>query len=387
MPWKEVSIVSQREEFVILAMQPGANKAELCRRFRISRPTADKWLARARAGEKLEDRSRRPKRSPKRSARSVEAPIVQLRQLQPAWGARTLHGVLRSQGHSVPSVSTVHAILKRNGLIDPAESAKHQAYVRFEHAQPNDLWQMDFKGHFAMRSGGRCHPLTVLDDHSRYNLCLRALDNERGQSVQECLTHTFRRYGLPWCMLMDNGAPWGNSHDQPYTPLTVWLMRLGVVVSHSRPYHPQTMGKDERFHRTLNAELIARHSFEDLAHTQSLFDPWREIYNCQRPHQALGMQAPATRYRMSTRTFPERLPQPEYSSDVQTRIVQQRGELSYRGHDYRVPKAFRGQRVALRPNHEHDGIIDVLFFRQCIAQLNLHDQSSSLNVNHVSEHL
>jgi transposase InsO family protein len=176
MPWKEVSIVSQREEFVILAMQPGANKAELCRRFQISRPTADKWLARARAGEKLEDRSRRPKRSPKRSARSVEAPIVQLRQLQPAWGARTLHGVLRSQGHSVPSVSTVHAILKRNGLIDPAESAKHQAYVRFEHAQPNDLWQMDFKGHFAMRSGGRCHPLTVLDDHSRYNLCLRALD-------------------------------------------------------------------------------------------------------------------------------------------------------------------------------------------------------------------
>ena len=380
MPWREVSIMSQREEFVRLARQPGANKAELCRRFQISRPTGDKWLARDLAGEKLEDRSRRPKHSPRRTAASVEAPIVQLRQVQPAWGARTLHGVLSNQGVSVPSVTTVHSILKRNALIDPAESAKHQAYVRFEHAQPNDLWQMDFKGHFALRSGARCHPLTVLDDHSRYNLCLQALDNERGHSVQACLTEIFRRYGLPWRMLMDNGAPWGDSLAHRYTPLTVWLMRLDILVSHSRPYHPQTMGKDERFHRTLNAELIAWHSFQDLLHAQSLFDPWREIYNCIRPHQALGMQPPATRYRMSTRAFPSTLPQPEYGQDVETRLVQQQGHLSYRGHDYRVPKAFRGQRVALRPSAEHDGIVDVLFFRQRIAQLNLHDHSSSLNV-------
>jgi transposase InsO family protein len=361
-------------------MQPGANKAELCRRFQISRPTGDKWLARAFAGEMLSDHSRRPKRSPRRTEPAVEAPIVQLRQQQPAWGARTLHKLLSNDGLSMPSVSTVHAILKRNALIDPAESAKHQAYVRFEHAQPNDLWQMDFKGHFPMQSGGRCHPLTVLDDHSRYNLCLQALDNERGHSVQACLTHTFRHYGLPRCMLMDNGAPWGDRLDHPYTPLTVWLMRLDIVVSHSRPYHPQTMGKDERFHRTLNVELISRYSFLDLLHAQSLFDPWRETYNFRRPHQALSMQPPASRYRMSTRAFPERLPEPEYAQDVETRIVQQQGKVSYRGHDYRVPKAFRGQRVVLRPNEAHDGIIDVLFFRQCIAKLNLHGQSSSINV-------
>lgn len=272
----------------------------------------------------------------------------------------------------MPCVSTVHAILKRNGLIEPAESSKHQAFVRFEHPQPNALWQMDFKGHFPMRSGGRCHPLTVLDDHSRYNLCLQALDNERASSVQQCLMRIFARYGLPWRMLMDNGAPWGDRLDHPYTPLTVWLMRLGILVSHSRPYHPQTMGKDERFHRTLNNELITRHCFVDLAHAQALFDPWRELYNCRRPHQALGMQPPATRYRMSTRAFPQRLPEPEYPAGLPTRIVQQQGKLSYAGHDYRVPKAFRGQRVALLHNEEHDGILDVLFFRQCIAQLNLH---------------
>ena len=374
MPWREVSSMSQREEFVRLAMQPAANKAELCRRFNISRPTGDKWIARARRAEALEDRSRRPKRSPRRCAPAVEAAIVQLRQQHPAWGPRTLHSVLSSDGVDMPGVSTVHAILKRNGLIDPLESTKHRAFVRFEHAQPNDLWQMDFKGHFAMNSGGRCHPLTVLDDHSRYNLCLQALDNERGQSVQQWLTHTFHRYGLPWCMLMDNGAPWGNSFDHPHTPLTVWLMRLDIVVSHARPYHPQTLGKDERFHRTLKAELISRYTFEDLLHAQSMFDPWREIYNCRRPHQALKMQPPASRYRISTRAFPECLPKPEYAQDVPTRIVQQQGKLSYRGREYQVPQAFRGQRVALRPSKEHDGIVDVLFFRQCIAQLNLHAQ-------------
>ena len=374
MPWKEVSIMSAREEFVRLATQPGANKSELCRRFGISRPTGDKWIARAQRGEALEDRSRRPQRSPERCAPAIEQPIVKLRQEQPAWGARKLHSVLHSEGVSVPSVSTVHAILERNGLIAPEESAKRQAFVRFEHAQPNDLWQMDFKGHFAMSAGGRCHPLTVLDDHSRYSLCLQALDNERGSSVQACLTQTFRRYGLPWRMMTDNGPPWGDSFDHPYTPLTVWLMRLEIIVIHSRSYHPQTMGKDERFHRTLNDELITRYSFVDLSQVQAYFDPWRGVYNCRRPHQSLGMKTPATRYRMSERAFPERLPEPHYPQGLEIRTVQQHGRLSYHGREYRVPQAFRGQRVALRPSDEHDGIVDVLFFKQSIAQLNLHDR-------------
>jgi transposase InsO family protein len=377
MPWKEVSIMSQREEFVRLAMQPKANKSELCRRFAISRPTGDKWIARAQQGQGLDDRSRRPRCSPKRTAAAVERPIVQLREQQPAWGARTLHSVLRSDGVRVPSVSTVHAILQRHGLIDPLESAKRQAFVRFEHAQPNDLWQMDFKGHFAMSSGARCHPLTVLDDHSRYSLCLHALDNERAQDVQSCLTHTFRRYGLPWRLLVDNGPPWGNSVDHPYTPLTVWLMRLDIAVIHSRPYHPQTMGKDERFHRTLNAEIISRKCFADLAQVQASFDPWRDLYNFRRPHQALNMQPPATRYRISSRAFPERLPQAVYDQGLETRSVQQEGKLSYHGHQYRVPQAFRGQRVALRPNSEYDGLIDVLFCHQRIAQINLHDHQTT----------
>ena len=373
MPWREVSIMSRREEFVRLATQPGANKSELCRRFEISRPTGDKWIARSRQGEGFADRSRRPQHSPLRTAPSVEQPIVQLRHEYPAWGARALHGVLQAQGIAVPCVSTVHAILQRRGLIEPEESAKREAFVRFEHAQPNELWQMDFKGHFAMSAGGRCHPLTVLDDHSRYSLCLQALDNEQGDSVKACLSQTFRRYGLPLSMLMDNGAPWGDSLGHPYTPLTVWLMRLGIRVIHSRPYHPQTLGKDERFHRTLKAELISRYSLADLIDAQMRFDLWRDVYNFKRPHQALGMQAPATRYRMSPRPLPERLPELSYPEGLDTRTVQQQGRLSYRGREYQVPRAFRAQRVALRPHSHCDGLIDVLFCQQVIAQINLHD--------------
>ena len=160
---------------------------------------------------------------------------------------------------AIPAPSTVAAVLKRNGYISEQQSQQHTAWKRFVAQAPNDLWQMDFKGHFAAQDR-RCYPLTVLDDHSRYSLCIAACTNERRQTVQEQLTKVFRTYGLPWRMLMDNGPPWGNESNgaYPYTKFTVWLIKLGVRVSHSRPCHPQTMGKDERFHRTLKAEAIAQ---------------------------------------------------------------------------------------------------------------------------------
>ena len=142
----------------------------------------------------------------------------------------------------------------------------------------------------------RCHPFTLLDDHSRFNLGLQACANERGETVQDRLTHVFRRYGLPQAMLMDNGAPWGNDSAQPFTPLTVWLMHLGISVHHSRPYHPQTLGKLERFHRSLKSELLAGTSFTDLEHCQRAFDTWRDFYNLERPHHALQLDTPVSRY-------------------------------------------------------------------------------------------
>jgi transposase InsO family protein len=363
MPWKDCSPMTLRQEFVVLASSVGENMTGLCERFGISRKTGYKWLARYRQKgiEGLENGSRQPKSSPTKTADAMEHAVLELRHQHPAWGGRKLHHRLKMLGHKkVPASSTITNILHRHQLIDPAESLKHKACQRFEHEEPNDLWQMDFKGHFAMVNSDRCHPLTILDDHSRFSLGLRACANERGATVQQEMIELFRRYGLPRRMLMDNGSPWGSDVFHPYTPLTAWLMRLGIRVSHGRPYHPQTQGKEERFHRTLKAELLRGREFKDLQDCQSRFDPWRDIYNLERPHQALDMKTPASRYRCSESLYPESLPAIEYGPDDKVRQVASQGEISLEGKRYVISKAFRGYPIGLRPTVD-DGYFDVYF--------------------------
>jgi transposase InsO family protein len=372
MPWKEVSIMSLRWEFVELASQ-AINFTELCRRFQISRNNGYKWVKRyqQQGVEGLANRSHRPRQSPQRSPEAIEQKILSMREEHPAWGARKIGARLKHLGEvAIPAPSTIHAILRRHHQVDPAQSARHQAFQRFEHDAPNRLWQMDFKGHFALGSGQRCYPLTVLDDHSRYALCLQACRNQQGETVKERLTLTFRRYGLPERMLMDNGAPWGNDREHPYTPLTVWLLRLGIGVSHSRPYHPQTQGKEERFHRTLQAEVLQGRVFADFDPMQQRFDQWRQLYNQHRPHQALAMQVPAGRYQVSPRPFPEVLPVVEYGPGDQVRRVQDHGKIFFQNQVFRISKAFRNYPVALRPTPQ-DGVWEVYFGTHKIAQFDL----------------
>ena len=372
MPWQEVSTVLLRQEFVMLASVEGANVRALCRRYTISPKTGYKWLGRyrrqGRAG--VTDRSRRPHRSPTRTAPALERAVLAVRAAHPVWGGRKIRAVLLARGHpTLPSPSTMTAILKRHGQIAPEAAPKHTAWQRFEHDAPNRLWQMDFKGHFALLAG-RCHPLTVLDDHSRFAVGLQACGDQTGQTVQARLTACFRRYGLPEAILVDNGPPWGSDAEHPHTPLTAWLIRLGVRIRHGRPYHPQTQGKDERFHRTLKAEVLGTRVLRDLAQCQREFDRWREVYNLQRPHEALAMAVPASRYRVSPRAFPEVLPPIEYGPADLVRKVAEGGELSYRNRTFRVGKAFRGYPVALRPTLV-DGVLDVFFCHQRVAQVNL----------------
>ena len=365
-----------RVEFVALASQAGANVSELCRRYGISRKTGYKWLKRGGAGgeEALADRSRRPCQSPHRTSAEVEARVVELRDAHPAWGGRKLRARLHALGvAAVPSASTITAILRRHQRLEPAETAKHTPYRRFEHAAPNELWQVDFKGHLPLaRSAGRCHPLTLLDDHSRFNLLLAACPDEQSPTVQAHLTTVFRRYGLPRRLLMDNGSPWGSDADHPWTPLTVWLLQLGISVTHGRPYHPQTQGKEERFHRTLLAEAIGGRRFADLAEAQRHFDAFRLVYNHERPHEALGLAVPASRFQPSRVPFPETLPPVEYGPDDQVRLVQQQGLFTFRGHTLRVAAAFRGLPIALRPTAE-DGRWLIVFRHQRLAQVDLRD--------------
>ena len=291
MPWSEKSIMSQRQEFMSLFSQEGANRRELCRRFAISATLGYRLLARYRQADMagLGDRSRRPHHSPERTPEAMEAAVLAVRDAHPAWGGRKIRRHLEDLGRTrVPSASTITAILHRHQRIDARERSKHRPWERFERAAPNELWQMDFKGWFPTGTAA-CHALTVLDDHSRFSIALRACANETTETVQGELERGFDRYGLPWRMTMDNGAPWGYDGSDRLTRLTVWLIRIGIRVSHSRPYHPQTQGKDERFHETLNYELLRYVSYRDIAEAQRGFDRWRDRYNFERPHESLGL--------------------------------------------------------------------------------------------------
>jgi transposase InsO family protein len=378
MPWREQSVMDQREEFVRLALAPGANRSELCRRFGISRDKGYKWLKRyaseGRSG--LADRSRRPKCSPAQTKAATEARVLHIRaKSNNVWGGRKIARVLRDEHKEILAPSTVTAILRRHGKL--ADHAKDHPgrFQRFEREAPNELWQMDFKGHFALMQG-RCHPLTVLDDHSRYSLGVEACANEQDATVRGRLTMIFRRYGVPFMMLMDNGAPWGDSADQPFTVFTLWLIQLGIRVIHCRPYHPQTQGKDERFHRTLKAEVINGNSFRDLPECQRSFDRWRHIYNHDRPHEALELMAPASRYQVSPRPFPEQLPAIEYGPTDIVRKVDCNGFISFKSRQIRMGKPFRGQPIALRATDKED-VFCTYFCAQPIATIDLRRAKSS----------
>jgi transposase InsO family protein len=366
--------MSSRLEFAVLATAPGVNMQSLCRSFGISRKTGYKWrdlyLELGEAG--LRDRSKRPLSSPTRCDAELEAMVVALHDTYPCWGARKLLALLPEEIDK-PHPNTIAAILQRNGRqLVPHAEVTNPANKRFEHEAPNLLWQMDFKGHIALTDGraGRCHPLTILDDHSRFAVCLTACPGETGDQVQSVLTQTFRTYGLPQRITCDNGPPWGTSGHGTLSRLEVWLIRLGVRVSHSRPYHPQTQGKDERFHRTLKRELLDRWGFSSIEACQTAFNGWRDQYNLIRPHEALGQKPPVTRYMQSARQFPAQLAPIEYDEGDAVRKVQRHGQLHFKGRDYFVGEGLIGELVAVRPTPD-ERIFRVIFCHKEISRIDL----------------
>ena len=372
MPWSVRSVIEQRRELVELAGKGPVPFRALCRRFGISPGTGYKWLARYRregpAG--LRDRSRRPHSTRPQLPAAQQREIAALRRDHPAWGARTLRRYLQDHGwRRVPAASSITAVLHRHGLIGPEGPPGQRAWQRFEHPVPNALWQMDFKAPVRTLQG-LAHPLAMLDDHSRFCLCLRALANQQEAGVKQALVDTFRCYGLPDALLVDNGGPWGDDAEHRHTALTVWLMHVGVAVSHSRPYHPQTLGKQERFHGTLQRELLGRCQWCGLLHLQGACDPWRHRYNFERPHQALGLAVPGSRYQPSLRAFPETLPAIAYQSGVAVRRVEATGRFSFQGRRLRAGKAFAGYPIGLRPTAT-DGVLEILFLHHVIRQIDL----------------
>ena len=373
MPFPQTTIVMSRLEFVSLANQPGANVRQLCRNFGISPTTGYKWLRRYELEYEggLQDRSRRPHHSPNRTDLEVEDAVMKLHRRYPYWSGRKLQKLLPEPLHR-PAPSTIAKIITRNGSSVLRDHQPQGPYKRFERKRPNSLWQMDFKGDFALSRGGRCYPLSVIDDHSRYCIALEAVGSTKTQGTQSALQACFQRYGLPEAILADNGNPWGCANsDCRYTTLGVWLLRIGVDLIHGQPYHPQTQGKCERLNRTIQLELLNRSlAWKDLGHCQKHFQQWRHQYNHIRPHEALDMRPPATRYRHSPRPMPSSISPIQYDHGDSVRTVKRKGEITFKNHFFYIGRAFSGLQVALRPTTK-ESVYDLFFSWKRLGRIDL----------------
>jgi transposase InsO family protein len=347
MGWRESSVVEERVRFVVLANQQERSLRDLCAEFGISRQTGHVWLKRYRAGgaTQLSDRSRRPKGSPRKTSAETEQAIVELRQKWPDWGAAKLAKMWEQQ-HAIGKlhVRTVHRILERHALIAP-QDRRQKAVSRFERSEPNELWQMDFKGPQGFNRSGGVGPLSVLDDHSRYVVLLRHLGSTQLAGVKSSLEETFQRDGLPETMLMDHGTPWWNSAS-PWglTELAVWIMRLGIRLSYSGLCHPQTQGKVERMHGALQQAIRKRKADPE---DQRWLDTFRTEYNQVRPHEGLQMATPASRWKPSPRRFPQSIKEWDYPFTATSLRLNGEGRLRWRGRRWEISYALRGQLVGV----------------------------------------
>jgi putative transposase len=335
-PWTETTVVDQRKRFIEAWLGRRDSLASLSEQFGISRKTAWKWTKRFYEGGSpaLADHSRRPLHVPHAISEEIAAEIVAVRKRYPLWGPRKLRAWLleHEPQEAWPAPSTIGALLKQRGLVLPRRRRIRTPLSTQPLAaatDPNVVWCTDFKGCF--RVGGQyCHPLTISDGCSRFLLRVQAVEAERFECVQPVFESAFREYGMPWRMRSDNGAPFASKALGGLSRLSVWWVRLGITPERIVPGHPEQNGRHERMHRTLK-EGTAQPPRSDAARQQRAFDEFREEFNQERPHEALGQKTPASRHELSRRPFPERVGDPEYPSEFELRRTGARGELSFSG--------------------------------------------------------
>lgn len=375
MPWEEKRKETMRKEFVERVLSHEKSKSALCREYGISRPTGDKWIKRYLAEESLEDQSRAPKKSGNKTDVKMEQFIVNYRQKYPAIGAVKIHRMLENEGYTnLPCSATINNIFKRNGLISEDASRAATPYIRFEKDAPNEMWQADFKGHFPLGNGVRCHPLDIIDDYSRFNLCCTPVYSESYAEVKPILERVFKEYGLPKVFLCDNGNPWGVQMGPGFTQFEVWLMDLGILVVHGSIRHPQTQGKEERFNGTLNREFLKYNTFTDEIEAGRKLADYREFYNNKRPHHALELAVPASRYSTSPRKYPDRISEWEYPPDHVLRRVNHKGYINLHGRSYLLSESFSGRQLAIRESGSGSSRVNLYYRQFRIAQVDLAEQ-------------
>lgn len=366
MPWEDKTVEDLRKEF-IEAAKSTTNFSSLCREFGISRKTGYKWIERSKTSGMLSDYSHTPFHIPGKISPEIENAILEVRKDNPGWGAKTILKVLENNGYSdLPCVRTANNVLQRNGCISEEESQKRQASLRFQREHCNELWQIDFKGDFPLLDGTRCFPFDVIDDCSRFCLGIFAKNNTLG--VSQNMEQVFKEYGLPIVILCDNGGQFANCKGG-YTQFERWLMDLDVLPIHGRPFHPQTQGKIERFHRTMKNELLNRRVFLDIADANEQLNLWRTKYNEIRPHEAINMRCPADVYVPSERKYPEKIHPYEYSGLHRLLKVNYKGYLRFDSKVFYLSETMAGTILELREDETEN--VSLCYRNYKIAEINL----------------
>lgn len=355
MPWKENRIMDQKKEFVLESLKGNVNFTRLCAKYCISTKTGYKWKQRfledGFAG--LEDLSRKPNTSPHQLAEDTILEIVRLKTKKKHWGSRKIRE-LYAAGHPdepVPSTRTIDRILNKAGLIKPRKKNRRYAGMqiknRVESAHPNHIWTVDFKGWWYTPNKEKVNPLTVRDEHSKYILCIKALEKGDTASVYKEFDNLFKRYGLPEIIRSDNGPPFANAQSLlGLTKLSVWWMSLGIKLDRIDPGSPSQNGAHERMHRDMACELEGQID-GNLKYHQKVFDDWQKEYNEERPHESLNMKTPSSRYAKSLIQYEPEFIEFEYPGNFKDRIVSNRGYVNYKGKRYFLGNPFNGYNIGL----------------------------------------
>ena len=367
MPWKNVTPMEEKHRFITLAQSDRFTISELCESFGISRKTGHKWLNRyaERGLDGLLEQSRVPKSVPLRTEDSIERLIVSERRKHSTWGGKKLHTILQTQHaiESPPAISTINAILKRNGLVKDRRrrggvfKVERGTLTQADH--PNHVMAVDFKGWFKTQDGQRFDPLTATDLHSRFILKAQGLPQATTRWTQQAFRALFKREGLPEIIRVDNGAPFASVGPGGLSRLSVWWIGLGIEVQFTRPGCPQDNGSHERMHRTMKAECCKPPSMNRQAQQQRM-DRWKKEFNQQRPHEALDQRVPAEVYQASSNRLDEQIKPDLYGPATQTKRVSQSGHISLEGYSCHVGDAFAGVDVSIE-EIKTTGIVNIQY--------------------------
>ena len=389
MPWKETTTMEQKVEFICEWRTQKYSITELCKAFNISRPTAYKLINRFQNEglEGLVEQSRTPRAHPNKTSAAIEEKIIQIKGKYARWGAKKIRRLLFNEccQQDVPSVVTVHKILKQHGFVKPQKRVRRvkPVFPIFDPQECNEVWSADYKGKFLMGNKIYCHPLTIADSRSRFLFTAKGHYKENLKAVKTEFTQVFRQYGIPKQIHTDNGSPFGSvASIQRFTQLSYWFIDLGITPVFSDPAHPEQNGRHERMHRDLKASC-AKPSAYDLKAQQRRLNHFVKEYNHVRPHEALGMETPASAHSFSTRPFPEKILDYDYDSDMKVLKVTQNGAMRWRSYYWvYLTAALKGKYV---------GVLDMgngiwrVFYRSVFLgyfdEKNLRDKQKSIRLS------